>query len=171
MVIGHCYHKENVFVKLIYAFHMPFFFIISGILYYSRKETTHFPLKKWFRKLIVPYFFFEFLYDFLLFLLTLLSHNDAVATFRNSLLATLLLIGKSVSWYSPCLFFARIILGSHMLIVEIVRLLDYKLLGNLLYKLGIFEGLVFGSIVMISEIPIIFIMKRYFGFALGNRKG
>ena len=58
-----------------------------------------------------------------------------------------------------------------MLIVEIVRLLDYKLLGNLLYKLGIFEGLVFGSIVMISEIPIIFIMKRYFGFALGNRKG
>lgn len=32
MVIGHCYHTENIVLKTIYSFHMPLFFIVSGML-------------------------------------------------------------------------------------------------------------------------------------------
>ena len=39
------------------------------------------------------------------------------------------------------------ILGIHMFVVEMIRLVDYKLFGNTLNKLGVFEGIVFGSIV------------------------
>ena len=33
MVIGYCYHAENGILHLINAFHMPFFFLVSGMLY------------------------------------------------------------------------------------------------------------------------------------------
>ena len=47
------------------------------------------------------------------------------------------------------------ILGTHLFIVEIIRLLDYKLFGNLLYRFGILEGFVIAIIVFVIEIPVI----------------
>ena len=35
MVMGHLHFSEDVFDKYIYAFHMPLFFIVSGILFIS----------------------------------------------------------------------------------------------------------------------------------------
>ena len=37
MVIGHVPHLPSLAIKLIYGFHMPFFFIMSGYLFYSEK--------------------------------------------------------------------------------------------------------------------------------------
>lgn len=38
MVIGHCYSTQNEILYMIYAFHMPFFFIVSGLLYGKNVE-------------------------------------------------------------------------------------------------------------------------------------
>lgn len=63
-----------------------------------------------------------------------------------------------------------IILGTHMLFVEIIRLLDYKLFDNALYRLGILEGIVFAALVIGCEMAVIPIVNRYFWFVLGKRK-
>ena len=35
MVIGHCYSNGNIMLQWIYSFHMPFFFLISGVCAYN----------------------------------------------------------------------------------------------------------------------------------------
>ena len=57
-----------------------------------------------------------------------------------------------------------------MLFVEIIRLLDYKLFDNALYRLGILEGIVFAALVIGCEMAVIPIVNRYFWFVLGKRK-
>lgn len=63
VVLGHCLPEDHKLRTAIYAFHMPFFFLVSGMLH---KELGYIPWKKLFRTLIIPYFFFNALY----FLLT-----------------------------------------------------------------------------------------------------
>ena len=61
VVIGHCYSRENYIIQFIYAFHMPFFFIASGMLYADKwKDSMQFNLQKTARRLLVPYVVFGF---------------------------------------------------------------------------------------------------------------
>ena len=60
-----------------------------------------------------------------------------------------------------------VILCTHIFVVEIVRLLDYKLFDNALYRFGIFEGFVFGGIVMAAMHLAIIICRRYFWYLFG----
>lgn len=47
VVIGHCYSTRSVVNQVISAFHMPFFFIGSGILYADKwNEEIRFNFKK-----------------------------------------------------------------------------------------------------------------------------
>lgn len=54
VVLGHMYYSEDqiYFKKLIYGFHMPFFFLISGYLHIESKDF----FKKNLLRLILPYF-------------------------------------------------------------------------------------------------------------------
>ena len=65
--------------------------------------------------------------------------------------------------------YSIIILCNHMIIIEIVRLLDYKLFGNIFHKLGYLEGFVFGFLVLIISYMLIPIYNRYFKFIFGKR--
>lgn len=70
-------------------------------------------------------------------------------------------------------FFGRntlIILCTHMFFIELIRIADNKLFGNILPLLGNVEGLVFGLIVGLFEIPTIIICNRYLWFAFGKKK-
>ena len=60
------------------------------------------------------------------------------------------------------------ILCTHMYLVEIIRLLDYKLFDNILYTLGLMEGIILGGMVMILEVIIIKIVNGYFPYTLGK---
>ena len=64
VVLGHCIDDETYLKTVIYSFHMPAFFIISGILLnYSlavRKNFWGFLLSR-IRRLLIPYILFEFL--------------------------------------------------------------------------------------------------------------
>lgn len=56
MVIGHI-HANDMLNKYIYAFHMPLFFIVSGMLY-SENKTFIKLVKTRFRALVIPYIVF-----------------------------------------------------------------------------------------------------------------
>lgn len=59
VILGHCLPGDDMRLRpYIYAFHMPFFFLVSGMLH---KELGYIPWKKLFRTLIYPYIFFNLL--------------------------------------------------------------------------------------------------------------
>lgn len=102
MVIGHCYSGWTAISTLIYAFHMPFFFIVSGILYsYKWKDNVSISFVRLSRKLIVPYLFFDILS--LLFILILKRSSNIVDEFANGLLSnTFSFVGTTTTWFLPC---------------------------------------------------------------------
>lgn len=57
MILGHLY--PPTYVKLIYSFHMPLFFIISGYLYNAGSKRGEGYIRKQFHRLIVPYLVFS----------------------------------------------------------------------------------------------------------------
>ena len=293
MVVGHCYSQETSILRLIYAFHMPFFFIISGMLYADKwNERIDFHFGRTCRRLMIPYAVFDTLYCVVI---TILARPDNVigTVFRNCIYQVISLRGATATWFLPaqlmtlCLFvfiakrgkkhahiviffallatallvplpdimrplrrsmigvgffavgfygkafFVRkadafvlacaaavyyllvqrngmvtliglkfsnpalyvvnsllgsyllyqlsmlfpwkrlaegisclgrnsvVVLCTHMFAVEIIRLFDYKLLGDALKKLGIFEGFIFGGAVLMLMFPVIAFCNRY----------
>ena len=57
MIMGHVPFGKNV-IQVIYIFHMPLFFIMSGFLY-RKKDNWVLAIEKWFKRLILPYFIFS----------------------------------------------------------------------------------------------------------------
>ena len=306
IVIGHCYSSENPVLRSIYAFHMPFFFIVSGMLYADKwKKNVSIKVLNLLWKLIVPYFFFETL--FTVFLLILQRSPNILGDLWNTFSRTILpMVGLTVTWFLPCQllvvlgagllrkiaskhkrvseitafsvlflvalivspanryvvvlwrtfigmgFFAvgyygkkvitqqcklcilcacvlaylmssaingqvsmvsldfsnpilyvvngvlgtyilyqvclkvqnwkivpavvyfgkntAIVLCTHMFVVEVIRLLDYKLFNNVLYRLGIFEGFVFGAMVLAVMGIVIYVVNRYAWYLFGNKR-
>lgn len=62
-----------------------------------------------------------------------------------------------------------IIMVTHVIFIEIIKLLDYKInLG--ICNLGYAEGIIVTLIVLLLEIPTIFIMNKYFYYLFGKKK-
>ncbi len=55
VIIGHC-HRPDIILKLIQAFHMPFFFILSGYLFSLKDDSFISNTKKLARRYLKPYF-------------------------------------------------------------------------------------------------------------------
>lgn len=66
VIVGHMYFSEDVSLlkKIIYSFHMPFFFLISG---YLDKLATN-PIKKNLKHLILPYLWYNFITLFVFYI-------------------------------------------------------------------------------------------------------
>lgn len=109
MVIGHCYSKENVLLQIIYSFHMPCFFMISGIIYGNKAEskTYKFSYKKAIVHLLLPYIVFSVLMA--IFLTILNPAGGFVNAFGKKLISILEMRGINSMWYLPCICFAEII--------------------------------------------------------------
>jgi len=59
---------------------------------------------------------------------------------------------------TPLLFFGQntlIILCTNNIVIEVLRLIDFKLTGNLLLRLGLVGGVLFFILLTLSEIPVI----------------
>lgn len=61
MIIGHFGLNENILNRFIYSFHMPLFFIVSGMLYNNRKTVAE-TVKQKVKSLLIPYLSFGLLY-------------------------------------------------------------------------------------------------------------
>lgn len=117
VVIGHCLNPNSVINSVIFSFHMPLFFIISGYLLKSDVTISHFLYKKSVR-LLLPYFFTFIIY---FFAYTIIDNNS------NAWQEYLINLSKSYAlgnglvyswidtqpvgplWFIVCLFCAEIV--------------------------------------------------------------
>ena len=93
------------------SFHMPLFFIISGILMAVKDEPSrdwNESVKKRFRGIIVPYLWFSLSY-FIIDIGNLnIVHNIDLRTFIVDTIDSVTFYGMSVLWFLPALFLASI---------------------------------------------------------------
>ena len=118
VILGHTLLLEyNKLVEIIYFFHMPLFFFLSGMsLYYSFKHKLNFKdyFVKKFKSIMNPYFIFSlltFLYWALFERNFRINNVPILNTFINIFLGFVnggLYSFNSVMWFLPCLFIIEI---------------------------------------------------------------
>lgn len=100
MIIGHL-KLNNEVDQFIFSFHMPLFFILSGMTVHEEKEFFPY-LKKRIRRLLVPYFIFALIFA-----------EPEITNWSKCFFGTRegLLNAGSLSplWFLPCLFSADVI--------------------------------------------------------------
>lgn len=108
VVLGHIWETDQAVPVLIYSFHIPLFFLISGILIaYTDRENR--PAKQLvlsgLRSLIVPYVFFEAVF---ILIFGLRNHFDFSSS-SGQIYSGLLLSPQNVPlWFLPTLFLTEL---------------------------------------------------------------
>ena len=109
VVLGHIEYISEPLRAWISSFHMPLFFIVSGMLICYKEETSK-NLSDLLRKkcsaIIVPYLWFSLLY-FFIDILNVLLHKIDLHTFWVNLIHSATFYGVSVLWFLPTLFLAE----------------------------------------------------------------
>ena len=111
-------HMENINTGLrvwISSFHMPLFFVISGMLMACKGEADLFAesndfsalAKKKAKGILMPYFWFSLIY-IPIDIMNLYIHNVDMHTFIQNILDSITLSGVSVMWFLPALFIAEV---------------------------------------------------------------
>lgn len=95
----------------IFSFHMPFFFIISGMLMAVKgdKENPGDFVKKRFHSIMIPYFWFSLIYIGIVLYSLLISKVVPLKTLFIQLWYVLGMYGMNVLWFLPALFAAEIL--------------------------------------------------------------
>lgn len=99
VVVGHSVDENNLIKNVIFLFHMPLFFMISGLLFKEERFNYSYVLKK-VKRLLFPYCFYAMITIFL---------TDA---FRFRSILRYIWGGRKVTgvfWFSTCLFLSLII--------------------------------------------------------------
>ncbi len=105
-------------------------------------------------------------------------YGNPALYYLNGLLGTYIIIqayqyidktkfAKAFTWFGKN---TMVVLCTSSFVIEMMRLLDYKLLGTALPSLGFTEGIVLCSLIMIIEIVIILFCNKYFWFFLGKTR-
>ena len=120
VVLGHTTVYDSDSNKFIYAFHMPFFFVMSGFLLNvgkwggdNHKSFTN----KLVKRLLVPYYLANFLwYPFLVakehyfgHLLKIIFYSSPVEAFLGIFIGKPTMLPLGPLWFLPCLLIAEII--------------------------------------------------------------
>ena len=111
VVLGHIEYISEPLRTWISSFHMPLFFIVSGMLICHKNESGQ-PLssliKKKARGILIPYLYFSLLY-FVIDILNVRFGKITPETFVKDNIASLTFYGVSVLWFLPALFLAQIL--------------------------------------------------------------
>lgn len=108
VVLGHIY-QDNYIRTWLYSFHIPLFFIISGMLLnYKNITNNNFLsiLKTKIKSIMIPYFCFEVLNIIIWFIN---NKEFTISALRWNVIDTILLYAHGTTWFLPCLFIAEII--------------------------------------------------------------
>lgn len=132
------------FCTWIFSFHMPLFFIVSGMLinYRKDKEIPFSTLvKKRFKGIMIPYFCFSLIYLSVVFYALFIQKSIMPETLYVNLWYVFSTYGMSVLWFLPTLFFGEILflfllkkLKQKLLIVSVVLITIVFSLINFLTK-------------------------------------
>lgn len=109
VVYAHCNLHQEETMWLIYRFHMPLFFLISGYLFSAGDKFPKFFVKK-FKTLIIPYFIF-FIYSFLISKFVLLKDfmvKDVLCAFFLGA-ENLTTVANWALWYIQFFFIAALV--------------------------------------------------------------
>lgn len=112
VVLGHNRAPQTM-LQFIYAFHMPLFFFLSGIVFNIKKYSKLFDLvKRKFKTLIIPYIVFNLItYAYWIFISQPERTNDNVIKPIIGIIFGYgpLMIHNSALWFLTCLFFTEIL--------------------------------------------------------------
>lgn len=141
VVIGHVYAfnrqiVDRFFVIWLYSFHMPLFFIISGMLiaYKDEKDIWKF-VKKRIKGILIPYVFFS-IFSIIVFAIVNDFNREV---FVQNVKATICGVGIDTLWFLPALFFGEVIffvlrnLLKNKYVICIISAIIYTL-GNFMMK-------------------------------------
>ena len=114
VLFGHLIYTNTYVLVWISAFHMPVFFVLSGItlrLGTKTEEDVKGRISKKARALLIPYMWFSVIY-FVVDIGNLYLSKITMKEFINNALASITFSGKSVMWFVTALFFSQVILIS-----------------------------------------------------------
>ncbi len=113
VIIAHIEYVDLGIRNYIVSFHMPLFFIVSGMLSWvigERQRDVPTVLKKKLKRIMLPYLIFSILYpciDFAYYFLT--GNGDPMGSLGQNVFDSLVLYGNSVLWFLPTAFFGDVI--------------------------------------------------------------
>lgn len=119
VILAHIsYISDNTRIFVV-SFHMPLFFILSGMLIFIRKESERSlrdtAINK-FRRMMIPYFVYSFVGILIYIVYYLLTGRDGgFPTVLSDIVQTLTLYGFSVMWFLPAIF------GAELLLIALIR--------------------------------------------------
>lgn len=114
VVIGHTEISDTLFGRIIYLFHMPLFFYISGYLY-KKQENMKAHLKNKSIQLLIPYFVFLFIFTPVNGLSDLLNNTSLSISDIISFVLKILSGGKNIGgattvfWFITCFYLTQIL--------------------------------------------------------------
>lgn len=134
MVVGHSYSVHNNLITYIYSFHMPFFFLVTGILYGCRVQISGhliLNLRRRAKTLLLPYMIWGALYMIFLAMFQIIGGSNATDTLLKNGKEFIKLEGGAM-WFLPVMFVA-----------SIAFLLVYKMkrVGYVIFAILMFIGL------------------------------
>lgn len=106
VIFGHVVTKKIFFRNWFYSFHLPLFFIISGILIavkLQNKNIKDFDIKKKIINIMKPYFITSVFITIILYFENLLKITVVKETFFDNIRNMLVFLGVKATWYLPCL--------------------------------------------------------------------
>ena len=112
VLYGHLIYTGEYVRVWISAFHMPLFFVISGItLSMGTKDEKDIKgrIAKKARTLLIPYMWFSIIY-FVVDIGNVILNKITMYDFKSNIIATLTFAGKSVMWFITALFISQVIL-------------------------------------------------------------
>lgn len=98
---GHFGYSDDFKTSLIYSFHMPLFFIISGFLFKPHKQSLTMSIKENFKSLGIPYLTFG----------GIILIIKAILSGKMYFVFILRYFTGDLFWFFPCLFIIRIIMN------------------------------------------------------------
>ena len=109
VVFGHLGFASESLLTWIMSFHMPLFFILSGMLLSHTNSDRH-SMSAFFRKkakgILIPYFSFSILS---IIFSGILDSASFCTYLPNALVQTFMFYGISVLWFLPALFFSELV--------------------------------------------------------------
>jgi acyltransferase len=166
VVMGHMGYSEEV-RTLIYGFHMPLFFMLSG-MFVSTKDNFHQFLLKKMKTLLVPYLCFNVI--FLLFdcVIALVSNHDVsiikpMVGIMGGVRFGYECLGKF--WFLPCLFFADLLMYGVLKlhnVCKIVTLIILFTFWGIVYDFTFTSVLPYSIDMALISLSFLFIGKMYF---------
>jgi len=133
--------------RVIYAFHMPLFFLISGMLFRREKYPNFWTfLRKRAKRLLVPFTIYSVI-TWTIWAIFRFVRHDSVVSYWEPLLQTVIakgsgayMVHNSALWFIPCLFATEIIYFFYSKSGDFVKIIISISLAALSFVLGHFYG-------------------------------